>query len=178
MNDQVSHTKLVNFANNKTLINKPYIFGHFCQSVTYWNNDLAQDMAEQFIPIAQAALDQDSVKAFKELEDGYFTSVLRVFDPLNVYVGKDKPNRRQWTIARGIFKDSNLELMADQLSSIRIRDFQSAAGLLYLMYRCVPRKYDQVLNLIDWSRLSKEIGEYWTDPPHEVEALLSSDGIN
>ena len=173
MNNQVNHDKLLDFASNPSLSNRPYIFGRFCWSVTHWNNDFALKLADRFVLNAQAAMDRNSVQAFKELRIGYFRSVLRVFDPLNVYVGKNKPNRRQWSITKRVFKGINPEIIAGHISSSSIRDFQSAAGLLYMVYRCVPRLYDQVLSHVDWSRLGKEIRDYWAEPSYEVELLLA-----
>ena len=173
MKAHVDSSKLLNFASDEELQHKPYLFGRFCSSVTYWNDDLALDMAERFIPCAQAALAHDSIQAFRDLGHDFLMPVLRVFDPLGLYVGKLQPDRRRWSIARRMCKNLDPELVARHLSSARIRDFQSAADVLDFMYRCVPKKYDDVMRQLDWDKLDAEIAEDWANPSHETEVLLA-----
>ena len=172
MEAHVDSSKLLNFASDEELRHKPYLFGRFCSSVTCWNDDLALQMAERFIPCAQEALSRDPIQAFRDFSHDFFMYVLRVFDPLEVYVGNLKPDRRRWSIARRICKNLDPAFVARHLSSACIRDFQSAAGLLNFLYRCVPKKYDDVVRQLDWAKLDAEIAEDWTSPSHETEVLL------
>lgn len=98
--------------------------------------------------------------------------MLRVFDPLGVYVGKLKPDARRWSIARRMSKKLDPTLVARQLSATQIRKFQSAAGLLDFIFRCAPKKYEAVVRQLDWAKLDAEIGNDWADPSHETEVLL------
>ena len=95
MKAEVDRTQLLNFASNEGLQDKADLFGRFCASVMSWDEDLALDMAEQFIPFAQAALVRDPIEGFRELNYEFFMMVLGVFDPLGVLVGKLKPDRRR-----------------------------------------------------------------------------------
>lgn len=174
MKRHVDSARLLNFASNDEFRHKPYLFGPFCSSVTYWNEDLALAMAEEFIPSAQAALAHDPIHGFRDLAHEFLMPVLRVYDPLQVYVGKFKPDRRRMSIARCICKSLDAELVAHHISGTRIRDYQSAAGLLHLLYRCVPTTYDHVIRQIDFGKLSSEIAKDWANPSHETVLLLGS----
>ena len=173
MKAEVDSTQLLNFASNDGLRDNPYLFGRFCSSVMWWDEDLALDMAERFIPFAQAALVRHPIEGFRELDYEFFMLVLRVFDPLGVYVGKLKPDRRRSSIARRTCKILDPVLVARQLSGARIRDFQTAAGLLNILYRCVPKKYEDIVRQINWAKLDAQIADDWADPSHETEVLLS-----
>lgn len=172
MRGAVDKTKLLAFAGDETLRDKPYVFGPFCTSVVWWDEDFAMDMAERFIPTAQAALAHDPIEAFRELSHDFIMHVLRVFDPLGVYVGKLKPSARQWSIARRMCQRLDPAPVARQLSDARMRQFQSAAGLLDFLFRCAPQKYDAVVRQLDWSKLDAEISDDWANPSHEMEVLL------
>ncbi|MEH3122801.1 MAG: hypothetical protein PGN16_12610 [Sphingomonas phyllosphaerae] len=172
MRAAVDKSKLLAFAGDQRLQDKPYVFGPFCTSVLWWDKDLAMDMAERFVPTAQAALAHDPVEAFHELGHDFIMHVLRVFDPLGVYVGMLKPTARQWSIARRMCRPLDPALVAQQLSDARMRQFQSAAGLLDFLFRCAPQKYDAVVRQLDWSKLDAQIGDEWASPSHETEVLL------
>ena len=173
MKAEVDSTQLLNFANNEGLRENPYLFCRFCASVMLWDEDLALDMAERFIPFAQAALVRHPIEGFRELDYEFFMLVLRVFDPLGAYVGKLKPDRRRSSIARRTCKMLDPVLVARQLSDARIRDFQTAAGLLSVLYRCTPKKYESIVRQLDWAKLDSQIAADWADPSHETEVLLS-----
>ena len=173
MKAEVDSTQLLNFANDEGLRENPYLFCRFCSSVMLWDEDLALDMAERFIPFAQAALVRHPIEGFRELDYEFFMLVLRVFDPLGAYVGKLKPDRRRSSIARRTCKMLDPVLVARQLSDARIRDFQTAAGLLSVLYRCTPKKYESIVRQLDWAKLDAQIAADWADPSHETEVLLS-----
>lgn len=172
MKGAVDRAKLLAFASSEGLREKPYVFGPFCSSVVWWDEDLALEMSERFIPAAQAALARDPVEGFHELGHDFIMHVLRVFDPLGVYVGKLKPTARQWSIARRMCQKLDPALVARQLSDARMRQFQSAAGLLDFLFRCAPKKYDAVVQQLDWTKIDAEIGDDWANPSHETEVLL------
>lgn len=172
MKAAVDRNKLLNFASHVGLRDKPYVFGPFCSSVMWWDENLALEMAERFIPAAQTALARDPVEGFHELGHDFIMPVLRVFDPLGGYVGKYKPTARQWAIARAMCKQLDPAFVARELSDARMRQFQSAAGLLDFLFRCAPKKYEAVVQHLDWAKIDAEIGEDWPNPSHETEVLL------
>ncbi|MCY4513985.1 MAG: hypothetical protein OXC69_02420 [Candidatus Tectomicrobia bacterium] len=170
---EVNRTQLLNFARNKNLQNKASLFGRFCASAMSLDEDLALDMAEQFIPFAQAALVRDPIEGFRELGHEFFMMVLGVFDPLGVFVGKHNPDRRRLSIARRTCKVLDPALVARQLSETIFRDFQTAAGLLSVLYRCAPKKYDGIVCQLNWAKLDAQIADDWANPSHETVVLLS-----
>lgn len=100
--------------------------------------------------------------------------MLRVFDVLDVYVGKLKPTRRQWTIARRMCEKIDPHRVAEYISTVRPRHFQSAGFFLHFLYQSAPRKYDAVLRQLDWDKLDSVIGDDCANMSHDTEVLLSA----
>jgi hypothetical protein len=165
--------KLREFAKQEMLLNYAHIFSNFCASVARWDKELALEMAELFIPTAQQVLAKDPVDGFHQLND-FVSYVLRVFDVLGVYVGKLKPTRRQWAIARRICEKIDPKKVAEHISIVRPRHFQSAGFFLHFLSQTAPRKYEAVIHLLDWEKLDMVIGDDWTNMPHDTEVLLST----
>lgn len=166
--------KLREFATQKTLIEHAFIFSKFCASVIRWDEELALEMAELFIPTAQQVLAKDPVDGFHQLSNDFVSQVLRVFDVLGIYVGKLKPDRRQWVIARRICEKIDPKQVAEHISIVRPRHFQSAGFFLHFLSQTAPRKYETVLRQLDWEKLDIVIGDDWANMPHDTEVLLST----
>ena len=174
MKTEVDTARLLEFSSDERLQEEASVFGRFCYSVMCWDEDLALEMAERFCPLAQAVLARDVIWGFSEISHEFLMPVLRVFDPLGIYVGKLKPDRRRWSIARRICKTVDPDLLAERLSDWRIKDFQTVAGFLYFLFRCAPKKYDSVVARLDWTKLVAEINKDLSNCSHETEALLCS----
>jgi hypothetical protein len=129
------------------------------------------ELAEKFIPVAQEAYDRDPVEAFESLRD-INMSVLRIHDPLGVYVGRLAPKSRHRQIARQMLKRVNVQKLANQLSQTRLRDMQSAAGLLSMLHDLSNTAYEKVVEGIDWRCIAETIGPHWASLPHEAEVFL------
>lgn len=170
----IDRDKLCELAKHKFFLENAFIFAKFCASVAWWDEDLALEMAELFIPTAQQILAKDPVEGFHQLSHDFASSVLRVFDPLHVYVGKLKPTRRQWTIARRMCEKIDPKQVAEQISMVRPRHFQSASFFLHFLYQSAPRKYEAVLRQFDWEKLDSVIGDDWANMPHDTEVLLGT----
>lgn len=164
--------KLHQFAKHEAFLEDAFIFSKFCASALWLDENLALEMAELFVPTAQQVLAKDSVEGFHQLSRDFASTVLRVFDPLRVYVGKLKPTRRQWTIARQLCAKVDPKQVAKHISSARPRRFQSAASFLHFLCQVAPRKYEAVLRQLDWEKLDSVLGEDWANMPHETEVLL------
>lgn len=93
---------------------------------------------------------------------------------LGVYVGKLKPTVRQKAIARRICEKVDPRQVADVMSSLRPRHFQSAAFFLSFLHQSAPRKYQAVVRLLDWEKLDSTIGNDWANMPHDIEILLGA----
>jgi hypothetical protein len=166
--------KLRKLAKHEGFVEDAFIFSHFCASAICWDENLALEMAELFIPTAQRLLAKDPVEGFHQLSLDFASTVLRVFDPLHVYVGKLKPTRRQRTIARRMCEKIDSERVAEHISTVRPRHFQSAGFFLHFLNQSAPRKYEAVLRGLDWEKLDSLIGDDWANMPHETEVLLGA----
>lgn len=166
--------KLRELARHEAFLEEAYVFSKFCASVLCWDEDLALDMAEHFVPTAQQVLARAPVEGFHQLSHDFASTVLRVFDVLHVYVGKRKPTRRQWAIARCMCEKIDPRQVAKHVSMVRPRHFQSAAFFLHFLYQSAPRKYDAALRHLDWDKLDSIMGDDWADMPHDTEVLLGT----
>jgi hypothetical protein len=166
--------KLRELAKHEAFLEDAFIFSKFCASVVSWDGNLALEMAECFVPTAQQVLAKDPVEGFHQLSHDFAFTVLRVFDVLNVCVGRLKPTLRQWTIARRMCDKIVPKRVAEQISTVRTRHFQSAGFFLHFLCQSAPRKYEAVLRQIDWEKLDVVIGNDWANMPHDTEVLLGT----
>lgn len=166
--------KLRDLAKHEAFQEDAFIFSKFCASVVGWDENLALEMAELFVPTAQQVLAKDPVEGFHQLSHDFASSVLRVFDVLHVYVGKLKPTRRQWTIARRMCEKIDPKRVAEHISTVCPRHFQSAGFFLHFLCQSAPKKYEAVLRQLDWKKLNSVIGDDWANMPHDTEVLLST----
>jgi hypothetical protein len=170
----IDRDKLRELAKHEGFLEDAFIFSKFCASVVCWDEDLALEMAELFVPTAQQVLAKDPVEGFHQLSHDLASTVLRVFDVLNVYVGKLKATRRQWAIARRMCEKIDPKRVAEQLSTVPPRHFQSAGFFLHFLCQSAPRKYEAVIRQLDWGKLDSVIGEDWANMPHDTEVLLGT----
>lgn len=150
-----------------------FFFAKACYTVSYYDESLALDMLEEYIPTAQQVLTEDPVNGFHELDD-VAMRVLRILDPLDVYTGKLNPDTRRWKIGRRICAKLDAPQLATKLSETPKRQFQQAAFFFNFLFKCAPKKFNTVVSKLDWERLATTIGEDWENPPHEVEVLLGT----
>lgn len=166
--------KLRELAKHGAFLEDAFIFSKFCASVVWWDKNLALEMAELFVPTVQQVLAKDPVEGFNQLSHDFASTVLRVFDVLHVYVGKLKPTRRQWTIARRMCEKIDPKRVAEHISTVRPRHFQPAGFFLHFLCQSAPRKYEAVLRQLDWEKLDSVIGNDWANMPHDTEVLLGT----
>ena len=130
----IDRDKLRDLAKHEAFLEDAFIFSKFCASVIWLDENLALEMAELFVPTAQQVLAKDPVEGFHQLSHDFASTVLRVFDVLHVYVGKLKPTRRQWMIARRMCEKIDPKRVAEHISTVRPRHFQSAGFFLHFLY--------------------------------------------
>ena len=163
--------KLVGFATEWPASEPAGAFANFCKAMAWTDEILALDMVEKFVPIAQKLLADDPIPAFRDLDDIAW-HVLRMFDPLGIYVGRLAPKPRQRELAAKLLRAIKPSRLAAQLSASRIREFQHTSFLLAFMARAVPAKFRSTVALMDWTRIAETIGQNWRNLPHEAEVLI------
>ncbi len=164
--------KLVELAVNWPLDGRVGAFAEICQSVMWIDENLTLDMVEQFLPTAQHFLNKDPINAFRGLNEIAW-HVLRVLDPLGIYVGELKPQKRQRMLAAKMVRAINASVLADQLSESRIRQFQATSFLLSFMAKAVPAKFRSTIAKINWDKIAKNVGEDWANLSHDTLVLFS-----
>lgn len=97
---------------------------------------------------------------------------LRLDDALGIYVGKNGPTARMRAIGGKLAACWNPAALAEQVSSMTRRDFQSAWRLLNFTYEVSKRQFEATLALIDWARIEKTIGNAWSRLDHDIEVFL------
>jgi hypothetical protein len=147
-------------------------FARFCSAINAWDAEVALEMADAFIPTVQKALADDPVSAFRKLED-IFDNVLRLSDPLGVYVGKLAPDRRRFALAKAMCLTLKPRILAAQLSATPRRDFQGATFFLGFLKRAFNSKFKATVEAIDWPRIARVIGDDWANLSHEAEIFLT-----
>jgi len=170
----LDRNKLREFAKHNDFLEDAFIFSKFCASMLWWDEDLALEMAELFVPTAQQVLAKDPVEGFHQLSHDLASEVLRAFDVLGVYVGKLKQTHRQRSIARCMCEKIAPKRVAEQISSVRPRHFQSAAFFLYFLNRSAPQKHEAALRQLDWAKLDLAISDDWTNMDHDTEVFLAT----
>ncbi len=169
----IDQNKLKLIAKEWSAAEHAFLFSNICQTVNWYNESLALEMLEEYVPTARNILSADPFGGFHSLDD-IVMRVLRVFDPLGAYRGKLKPNARCWRIARQMCSELNTEQLAEQISELRPRQFQQVAFFLNFLSKCVPRKFKSVINKLDWAQIAVTIGDDWKNPPHEVEIFIGT----
>ncbi|WP_129775587.1 nSTAND3 domain-containing NTPase [Peristeroidobacter soli] len=147
-------------------------FAAFCKSLVWTDEDLLLNMVEAFVPIAHQLLSADPISAFRDLDDIAW-HVLRVLDPLKVYVGQYGPKSRHRKIAAKMLGGIKPDRVAAQISSARLRDFQSVSFLLSFMARAARKKFEATAAAMDWTKISDTIGAHWRGLPHDAEVFIA-----
>jgi len=114
--------KLLHLAKEWVHPDQAFLFSRVCSSMNWWDEDCMLDMAERYVPAAQSVLQHDVVEGFRDLDD-ILMHVLRIYDPLGVYVGQLRPGKRRWAIARAMCATLDPSSIASQISKTRRRDY-------------------------------------------------------
>ncbi|MGX5843702.1 hypothetical protein ACWGTI_23570 [Mesorhizobium sp. ArgA1] len=140
---------------------------HFC----YFEPEFGYQLIEVLIPAIAERLRADPQLTFHELNDIVWNA-LRLYDPLNVYVGKLAPTRRMRQVGRKICACWSPKDLAAKLSRSTPRTFQSAAGLLDLMHNAAPKQFRATVLALDWDLVDHQIGTGWEEGIGDARMLL------
>jgi len=140
---------------------------HFC----YFEQEFGLDLIEALIPAIAGRLSDDPQDTFHELHDIVWNS-LRLYDPLNIYVGKLAPTQRMRQVGRRICTCWLPIDLAEKLSRSSPRTFQSAAGLLSFVRKVSRKKFAATVRLLDWDLIEEAIGDNWAGNIGDARMLL------
>lgn len=168
--ETLDRSKLINFAANWPESEPTWAFTNFCHGMVF-DEPLALDMIEGFIPTAQKLLSKDPISAFGDLSE-IVMHVLRMVDDFGVYVGQLAPKSRHRALARKMFQRVKPAHLGEQLSSSRLRQFQNTSFLLAFMAQAAPAKFRATAATMDWMHIAETIGDQWRNLPHEAEVLF------
>lgn len=145
--------------------------GVFCQLFAWDDEAFGLDLIEALIPAIADRLRAQPFSEFHELRDMVWHA-LRLDDALGIYVGKNGPTTRMRAIGGKLAACWDPAALAEQVSSMTRRDFQSAWRLLNFTYVVSKRKFEATLALIDWARIEETIGDAWSWLDHDIEVFL------
>ncbi len=145
--------------------------GSFCQLFTWDDEAFGLDLIEALIPAIEDELRAQPFHNFHELHDMVWHA-LRLVDSLGIYAGKKGPTSRMRAIGAKMAACWTPAALADQVSSISRREFQSAWRLLEFIREVSKRRFEATVALIDWKRIDQTIGDLWSQMDHEIEVFL------
>lgn len=169
--DNLDRSKLVLLAVDWPQSEPVWAFAEFCVAIGSFDEQLALDMLDAFMPTAQRRLSKDPVATFADLHDVAFY-LLRMLDYFGTYVGRLAPTSRHRKLARTLLHRAPIASISAKLSSVRLRDFRTAALFLTFFERAHPSKFRSIVEAMDWRRIAASIGEQWRDLPRDAEILL------
>jgi len=143
----------------------------FCEHFCYFEPEFGLKLIEALIPAIADRLRADPQEAFHELNDIVWHA-LRLYDPLNVYVGKLAPTRRMRQVGRRICACWSPKELAAKLSSSTHRNFQATAGLLSFMQKVSPKQFETTVLALDWNEIDQTIGVDWVEGIGDARMLF------
>lgn len=137
-----------------------------------WDDEaFGLDLIEVLIPAIADELRARPLHSFHELHDMVWHG-LRLVDSLGIYAGKKGPTSRMRVIGAKLAACWAPTALADQVSSISRREFQSAWQILEFIREVSKRQFEAIVALIDWKRIDNTIGDGWGRMHHEIEVFL------
>ncbi|MBM1310353.1 hypothetical protein JQT66_09265 [Sulfitobacter mediterraneus] len=150
---------------------EPFRFAKLCSSLLSIDEGLSLEMAEAHTEQTKSHYHDRPLDTFSQLHD-LNMQVLRLWDPLGVYVGKLRPTGRHKQIARAHLEGLDARRLAEQISRSNLRELNDASGILAFLRRVNSAKYRSVVSQLDWEEISSSIGRHWKDLPHEAEVFF------
>ncbi len=147
------------------------VVADFCEHFCYFEPEFGFTLIETLVPAIANRLRADPHDAFGEMRDIVWNA-LRLYDPLQIYVGKLAPSRRMRQVGRKICDCWTPKDLANELSRSTHRNFQAAAGLLSFMHKASPKQFEATVLALDWNKIDQAIGADWADGIGDARMLL------
>jgi len=168
---RIDRRKCLALAANWPKTSSLYHAAWFCQGFIHLDEAFGLELIDALGPSIGARMREEPIKAFRQLEDIFWSS-LRIYDPLQVYVGKLKPtNGMRATCARLCAQWEPSEL-ARKLTQASSHEFRDAAGLLNILHKSAPDLHAATVAALDWDAVDRSLGSDWSKlPDHGVTFL-------
>lgn len=147
------------------------VVANFCEHFCYFEPEFGFNLIEALIPAIADRLRAAPQDAFGELRDIVWDA-LRLYDPLQIYVGKLAASRRMRQVGRKICDCWSPKGLAISLSRSTQRNFQEAAGLLSFMKKASPKQFEATILALNWGEIDQTIGSNWAENVGDAEMLL------
>jgi hypothetical protein len=143
----------------------------FCEHFCHFEPEFGFALVEALVPAIADRLRADPQESLHEINDIVWNA-LRLYDPLNIFVGKLAPSRRMRQVGRRICAWWSPQDLAVKLSRSTHRSFQSAAGLLSFMHNASPKQFEATVLALDWDLIDQAIGADWAEEIGDARMLL------
>jgi hypothetical protein len=95
-----------------------------------------------------------------------------MLDPFGNLTGRLAPTKRMRSLARRLCAPLKPLELADKMSQLQKRDFQTAAYLLSFLKKASPNKFRTTVGALNWSAIDNTIDEDWNDLFHDAQVFL------
>lgn len=168
---QIDRTALINMVANWPQDAWLSAVADLCKHFCYLEDEFGFQLIEALIPAIAVRMREDPQYSFNELNDIVWHS-LRLYDPLEVYKGKNAPTVRMKEVGRKLSASWSANDLASKLSQSTPRTFQAAAGILSFIRKASPRLFKSTVLALDWNMIDQQIGADWTDGIGDARMLL------
>jgi len=151
-------------------------FAKLCAHLTHHDQAFGLELTKLFATRVASRLQADPVGSFHQMDD-IFWQTLRLYDPLGIYKGKDRPTREMKAVGRHIAGLWTIEDVANKISHCAIRDMQSAAGLLLFIRKVDQKRFTAIVNKLVWSSIETNLAGHFNDLFHDADVFLSVCGM-
>jgi hypothetical protein len=147
-------------------------YAKLCSHFGFRHEEFSLEMTQIFSARVAPRLRSEPINAFHEMDD-IFWHVLRLHDPLGIYVGKIRPTAAMRKVGKFIARIWEPRDLAASISAATKRDFQSASGLLLFIRKTDPKRFSATVRALLWAKIERAIGEDWNWLDHDVTVFLS-----
>jgi hypothetical protein len=143
----------------------------YCRHFVSMEEEFGLDLIEDLLPAIKDRMRANPQRTFHELDEIVWHS-LKLFDPLEIYKGKDGPTKRMRVVGRKLCAIWNPKDLASKLSKSSKRDFQSATRLLHFLRNTSKSRFEATVAALDWDLIDETIGDDWRTGKGEWVRLL------
>lgn len=168
---RIDRVKCRDLVENWPASERLFAIADFCAHFTFVDQPFGLDLVEALIPAIAERMRDDPIESFDGMRDVFWSSI-RIYDPLRIYVGRRAPTARMRDLATMICGVWEPKTLAAKLSRANTRQFQSAAGLMSVLYKARRDAFHETVAAIDWAVVERSVGALWSSPPHDFESFL------